>query len=88
MNRIVSNTELTLTLTFFCAIMYSKKTSTFANITNISRLVRKVDVVVNKLRVDRSRVRLAEVEVGDEVSVSVAYRYNVYMSMYTFISST
>ena len=30
------------------------------------RLVGKVNVVVDKLRVDRSRVRLAEVEIGDE----------------------
>eukprot|EP00978_Attheya_sp_CCMP212_P049711 scaffold698987_cov118-Attheya_sp.AAC.2 len=30
------------------------------------RRVRKVNIVVDKLRVDRSRVRLAEVEVGDE----------------------
>ena len=30
------------------------------------RLVGKVNVVVDKRRVDRSRVRLAEVEIGDE----------------------
>lgn len=33
---------------------------------NLCVLVGKVNVVVDKLRVDRSRVRLAEVEVGDE----------------------
>lgn len=33
---------------------------------NLCVLVGKIDVVVDKLRVDRSRVRLAEVEVGDE----------------------
>mmetsp|Transcript_3356 Transcript_3356/g.4706 ORF Transcript_3356/g.4706 Transcript_3356/m.4706 type:complete len:627 (+) Transcript_3356:399-2279(+) len=33
---------------------------------NLCLLVGKVDVVVDKLRVDKSRVRLAEVEVGDE----------------------
>jgi len=33
---------------------------------NLCLLVGKVNVVVDKLRVDRSRVRLAEVEVGDE----------------------
>ena len=38
------------------------------------RLVGKIDVVVDKLRVDRSRVRLAEVEVGDEVSI---FRINI-----------
>lgn len=33
---------------------------------NLCVLVGKVNIVVDKLRVDRSRVRLAEVEVGDE----------------------
>lgn len=36
---------------------------------NLCALVGKVKVVVDKLRVDRSRVRLAEVEVGDETGV-------------------
>ncbi len=34
-----------------------------------NRLVGNVDVVVDKLRVDKSRVRLAEVQVGDETGI-------------------
>jgi len=42
---------------------------------NLCLLVGHVEVVVDKLRVDRSRVRLAEVEVGDETgSVSLRAR--------------
>jgi len=36
---------------------------------NLCLLVGKVTVVVDKLRVDRSRVRLAEVDVGDETGI-------------------
>eukprot|EP00549_Striatella_unipunctata_P022324 CAMPEP_0118677090 /NCGR_PEP_ID=MMETSP0800-20121206/2424_1 /TAXON_ID=210618 ORGANISM="Striatella unipunctata, Strain CCMP2910" /NCGR_SAMPLE_ID=MMETSP0800 /ASSEMBLY_ACC=CAM_ASM_000638 /LENGTH=582 /DNA_ID=CAMNT_0006572705 /DNA_START=86 /DNA_END=1834 /DNA_ORIENTATION=+ len=44
---------------------------------NLCVLVGKVNVVVDKLRVDRSRVRLAEVEVGDETgTVSLRARDN------------
>jgi len=45
---------------------YSKRFSAMNGGFNLCLLVGKVDIVVDKLRVDKSRVRLAEVQVGDE----------------------
>ena len=51
----------------------------------IFRLVGNVDVVVDKLRVDGSRVRLAEVEVGDEVS---SYFFEIEKKTHIIITHT
>jgi hypothetical protein len=55
-------------LIYACKLPLAKSAHVFYSIPDriCYRLVGKVNVVVDKLRVDRSRVRLAEVEVGDE----------------------
>lgn len=54
---------------------YPKRLSAMNGGFNLCLLVGKVEVVVDKLRVDKSRVRLAEVQVGDETgSISLRAR--------------
>lgn len=54
---------------------------------NLCVLVGKANVVVDKLRVDKSRVRLAEVEVGDETGVVSLRARDNQISMLETISS-
>jgi len=54
---------------------YPKRFSAMNGGFNLCLLVGNVDIVVDKLRVDKSRVRLAEVQVGDETgSISLRAR--------------
>mmetsp|Transcript_23905 Transcript_23905/g.35537 ORF Transcript_23905/g.35537 Transcript_23905/m.35537 type:complete len:554 (-) Transcript_23905:219-1880(-) len=56
---------------------YPKRFSAINGGFNLCLLVGKVEIVVDKFRVDKSRVRLAEVEVGDETgSISLRARDN------------